>query len=277
VPVQRKYTLFAVLTASVCILAVYLYRHRQGHTGRIDNLIISLTGAVQQNFFYIGHGSRSIAEHYLFLVNTKKQNEELEKEVESLRAKLALSREIEQENARLREKLVFKENLKESLTAAHVVAHDVSPDYVGIRIDKGAKDGIKPGMGVISPGGLIGRVRIVTENYSDVVTLIDPTSNIDVVIQRSRARGILSGQSKQLLCRLKYVDRLEDIAVNDTVISSDFGGVFPKGLLVGYVTAVIPNPNGILQSVVVKSAVDVFRLEEVFVVFPTAESKKISE
>src|SRR5207249_10124184 len=64
VPTQRKYTFFAVLTISVCILAIYLYRHRQGHTGKIDNFIISMTGALQENFFYLGHGTRTIAEHY---------------------------------------------------------------------------------------------------------------------------------------------------------------------------------------------------------------------
>ena len=75
---------------------------------------------------------------------------------------------------------------------------------------------------------------------------------------------------------MKYVDRLEDVAVNDTVVSSGFGGIFPKGLLIGYVSAVIPSPNGILQTVTVKSAVDIYRLEEVFIVLPPAEPEKTS-
>ena len=84
----------------------------------------------------------------------------------------------------------------------------------------------------------------------------------------------MTGQAKQLTCRMKYLDRLEDVAVNDVVVSSGFGNIFPKGLLVGYVTSVVPSPNGILQNVTVKSAVDIYRLEEVFIVFPPAESEK---
>jgi rod shape-determining protein MreC len=132
------------------------------------------------------------------------------------------------------------------------------------------------GLGVISPSGVVGRVHRVTKRYADVLTLIDPTSNIDAIIQRSRARGIISGQSKQMTCRMKYVDRLEDVAINDAVLSSDFGNIFPKGLLIGYVSAVVPSQNGILQTVTVKSAVDIYRLEEVFVVFPPDEPEKTS-
>jgi len=158
-----------------------------------------------------------------------------------------------------------------------VIAHDVSSDYFLIRIDRGERDGVTVGLGVISTAGLVGRVQRVTPSYSDVLTLIDPTSNIDAIIQRSRARGIISGQAKQLSCRLKYVDRLEDVAVNDTVVASGFGAIFPKGLLLGYVTAVSPNNNGILQTITVKSAVDIYRLEEVFLVFPSTEPAKTAE
>lgn len=276
-PTQRKYTFLFVVTGVVCVLALYLYRHRQGHTGRIDNLIITMSGGVQKNFFYLGHGTKTIFENYMLLVNAKKQNEELQKELESIRSRVAALQDVELENHRLREGLQFKEKLKSPLLAAHVVAHDVASDYMGIRIDKGANDGVKHGMGVLSPGGLVGRVRTVTANYSDVATLIDPTSSIDVIIQRSRTRGVLSGQSKTLTCKMKYVDRLEDVATNDTLVSTDFGNIFPKGLLVGYVQAVAPSSNGVLQSVTVKPAIDVYRLEEVFIVIPEPQSKTLSE
>jgi rod shape-determining protein MreC len=276
VPSQRKYAFFALFTLCICVLALYIHRHRQGQTGKIDNFLISVAGQMQKNVFYVGHGTRAILDHYLFLVNTQKQNEDLDKEVAYLRTKLAALQEVELENTRLRQSLDFREQIQQPLLAAHVVAHDVSSDYFGIRVDKGSDDGVKVGLGVISPNGLVGRVLRVARHYSDVLTLVDPTSNIDVVIQRSRARGILSGQSKQLTCKLKYLDRLEDVAVNDTVVASGFGAIFPKGLLVGYITVVVPNPTGILQTVMVKSAVDINRLEEVFIVFPPTEPEKTS-
>lgn len=275
-PGQRKYAFFALLTLCVCILALYIQRHREGQTGRIDNFLINSTGHVQENLFFFSRGFRRILDHYLFLVNAQKKNEEYEKEVAYLRTKVSALQEVELENGRLRESLEFRERIPQRLLAAHVVAHDVSADYVGIRIDKGERNGVKKGMGVISPSGLVGRVLRVSKSYSDVLTLVDPTSNIDAVVQRSRARGMITGQSKELICKMKYVDRLEDIVVNDTVVSSGFDGIFPKGLLVGYVTAVVPSSTGILQSVTIKSAVDIFRLEEVFIVFPPGEPEKTS-
>lgn len=258
------------------MLAFYIHRHRQGRTGTIDNLLIATAAGLQKHFYYFSKGSRTILDRYVFLVNAEKERNELTKEVAYLKTKLAALQEVELENNRLRDALHFGEKIPEPLLAAHVVAHDVSTDYFAIRIDKGSEHGVRAGMGVISPSGLVGRVLRASSRYSDVLALVDPGSNVDAIVQRSRARGIVSGQSKTLTCRLKYVDRSEDVAVNDVVVSSGFHSIFPKGLVIGYVSAVIPDPNGILQTVVVKSAVDIYRLEEVFIVLSPAEPPKTS-
>ncbi|MBY0369277.1 rod shape-determining protein MreC [bacterium] len=276
-PTQKKFAFFGMMTLCVCVLALYIYRHRQGETGRIDSVLISVSGGLQQNFFFLGKGGRSIIDHYLTLVNTQKRNEALEKEVEYLRTKVTALQEVDLENGRLRKGLDFRSDLTQKLLAAHVIANDISTDYFALRIDRGSRDGIRPGMGVISPSGLVGRILRVTNDYSDVLTLLDPTSNVDVVIQRSRARGVLSGKAGEVRCSMKYIDRLDDVTSSDTVVASGFGNVFPKGLLVGYVTDVEPDRNGVIKNVTVKSAVDIYRLEEVFIVLPPAESEKAAK
>jgi len=223
----------------------------------------------------LGQGIKKTIDHYFLLVDAKKRSEELETEVNLLRSKVISQDEIVLENKRLQDQLSLKAKEKETFLSARVVAHDVSPDFLGIRIDRGSQDGVQLGMGVIHTSGVVGKVHRVTRFYSDVMTVLDPSSNIDVIVQRSRARGVLSGQSKQLSCKLKYIDRLDDVLVNDILVSTDFGRIFPKGMLVGTVTAVIPNSNGILQTVAVKSAIDIYRLEEVFLVFPPKQSEKV--
>lgn len=270
----RKYYLLALLSGLTCVVALYIHVHRQGRTTWIDSSIISITGAIQDTYSGMGRGVKGAVDHYFLLVNVKKQNEELQQEVGSLRSKVVAQDEIVLENKRLQELLALKQKEKENFLSARVVAHDVSPDFLGIRIDRGSLDGVSIGMGVIHNGGVVGRVLRVTPQYSDVMTLLDPSSSIDVIVQRSRARGILSGQSKSLSGKLKYIDRLDDVMVNDTLVSTDFGHIFPKGLLVGTITAVIPNSNGILQTISVKSSVDIYRVEEVFLVFPPKQSEK---
>lgn len=269
---QRKYAFLAVISLFTCTFSFYIYLHREGKTRFLDDLLINTSGTFQNGVFSFGKGVRSLFENYINLVHTKKQNEELQKEVDQLKSNLTHYTEMEIENKRLRESLDLKARVTHKLLSAQVVAHDVSSDYYSLRIDRGVKDGVKEGMGVVSPRGIVGRIWRTTDHYSDVLTLLDPTSNLDVVVQRSRVRGILSGQNKQLLCRLKYIDRLEDVLVNDIVVSTDFGSYFPKGLMVGYVTQAGYNSSGIQQNVVIKPAVDIYRLEEVFVVFPTDRS-----
>lgn len=272
---DKKYTLLAVITISICVLSLYIYRHRQGQTGAIDNFIMNVTGSMQKNLFYFGKGTRTVFDHYFFLVGVQKRNEELEKEILVLKADLTKLKEADSENMRLRGFLEFKKQVDHTLLPAHVIAQDVSADYVGLRIDKGSLEGVQVGLAVVSPQGVVGRILRVSPYFSDVVSIVDPTSNIDVVVQRSRSRGILSGQAKKLNCKLKYIDRNEDIQVDDVLVSSGFLGVFPKGLLVGTVLSVAPNPSGVMQNIIVKSAVDIYRLEEVQIAFPPKEPKKM--
>ncbi len=257
-------------------MSVYVYRHRQGKTGAIDNLLIDASGGAQKNLFYLTHGGRKVFDHYLFLVTAQKKNDELIRDLDLARTKIAALQEVEGENQRLRDALTFQRRLESKLLAAHVIATDASNDYDAIRIDKGTADGVQVGMGVISPSGLVGRVLRVSQTYADILTLLDPTSNIDTIVQRSRARGIVTGQAKQIQCKMKYLDRLEDVAVGDALVSSGFGSVFPKGLLIGHVSAVSLSSNGILQLVTVKTAVDIYRLEEVFIVLSPPQPEKTS-
>ncbi len=259
------------------MLALYIYRHRQGETGRIDRVLISFAGSFQKTFFLIGKGGRTVSDHYLMLVGTQKKNEFLEKDNAFLRTQLAALQEVEAENLRLRKGLEFQADVAQTLIAAHVVAHDISTDYHGVRIDRGSEQGVAQGMGVISPSGLVGKILRVTPHFSDVVTVLDPTSNVDIVVQRSRVRGILSGKAGELSCTLKYIDRLDDVRNDDTVVASGFGNVFPKGLLVGYVSHVTPDRNGVIKTVTVKTAVDLYRLEEVFIVVPPPEQPKTAK
>lgn len=271
-----KFSILAAATTVVCLFALYIHSHRRGQTGKIDNFLISLGGSLQRSVFYFTQGARTIVDNYFILVDLKKNNSELSRRIATLQSKVASLEEVEKENDRLRTALDFRKIEGMKLVAANVVAHDVSNDYVGIRIDKGTLDGVREGMGVLSPQGVVGRIYRISDGFSTVLTLVDPTSSIDGVVQRSRTRGIVSGQVGNLSTRMRYVDRLEDVVAGDTVVSTGFGWIFPPGLLIGYVTEVIPSPNSIVQSVILRPAVDIYRLEEVFIAFPPAEPKALS-
>lgn len=258
----------------MCFLALYIHQHRSGRTGKVDNALTWVTGNLQENTGFFAQGLKKISSHYVFLVETAKKNELLEREIAEAKQKIAQLQEVESANRRLSSLLDFKTSLSTKTLSAKVIAHDISPDFLGIRINKGSRDGIRSGMGVIHPGGVVGTVHRVSEDFSDVLTLADPSSSIDAVIQRSRARGIISGETNTLNCKLKYMDKLEDISQDDAVVSTNFGDVFPAGLLIGHVSEISSTSNGILQDITVKTAVDLYRIEEVLVVISSNQSTK---
>lgn len=273
---NKNLVVLGLATVTVCFLSLYIHQHRSGRTGRVDNALTWATGNLQSNSNFLAQGIRSVMNYYVFLVNAAKRNELLEREVAEARQRLIQYQEVEAANRRLSSVLDFKTTLSVKTLPARVIAQDVSVDFLGIRIDRGSRDGIQTGMGVIHPSGVVGTVYRVSDHYADVLTLADPSSSIDAVIQRSRARGIISGEAKSLHCKLKYMDRLEDVSQDDAVVSTNFKGVFPSGLLIGHVSEVSSTPNGILQNITVRTAVDIYRLEEVLVVISSVQSTKIN-
>jgi rod shape-determining protein MreC len=148
--------------------------------------------------------------------------------------------------------------------AAEVVASDPSDHFRTVIINKGTKDGVTTNKPVVHPQGVVGRIIWASPHYAKVLLLTDPNSGADVIVQRSRARGVVQGMDKDRL-RLKYVQRAQDVAVGDRIITSGVAGVFPPGILIGEVRKVDEEGRGIFQRVEVAPAVDFERLEEVVV------------
>jgi rod shape-determining protein MreC len=120
-------------------------------------------------------------------------------------------------------------------------------------------------MAVVTPLGVVGQVVSATARTSKVLLLTDPNSGIDVLVQRTRSRGIVSG-SLDNGAVLKYVKRSEDIQEGDRLITSGMDGVFPKGLMVGTVIKVRKQHLGLFQYIEILPAVQSSRIEEVLVV-----------
>jgi rod shape-determining protein MreC len=149
--------------------------------------------------------------------------------------------------------------------AAEVVGRDASVWFQSLTIDKGERDGLKPGMPVLAPEGVVGMISGTSSHAARVMLLTDPNSGVDVLVQRTRARGIVSGQLEQEAV-LKYVKRDEDVKVGDRVITSGLDGVFPKGMPVGHVTEVSRKDRGLFLYAEVTPSAAASRLEEVLVV-----------
>ncbi len=196
---------------------------------------------------------------------TYAQYQKIQRENLKLKARAIDLDEALDENARMEALLSLKAQEDFVTTAAHVIARDPANWNSSFMIDKGRRQGIRPGMSVINALGVVGKVAEVSEQSSKVILVNDPGFSVAVVNRRSREAGLLSG-SLSGECRLSYLPADSDVELGDELVTARLSTSFPEGLLVGHVVEVYP-AGGISEARArVKPTIDVSKIEEVLVV-----------
>jgi rod shape-determining protein MreC len=206
-----------------------------------------------------------IENNYSMLTGYKSENEKLRKRIQELEVERNQLLEAEATNRRLQEMLAFRSHLPSGSMMASIIADSASSWFKSCLLDKGSADGVRKGMAVVTPLGVVGQVVAVTPRTAKVLLLTDPNNGVDVLVQRTRARGIVSGSLDNGPI-LKYVKRSEDIQEGDRLVTSGLDGIFPKGIVAGTVIKVRKQNLGLFQHIEVMPAVRLERTEEVFIV-----------
>ncbi len=201
---------------------------------------------------------------YIFLVGLKKENEAQKEKMFALIEENSRIKEIENENQRLRKILAFKEDKAFDAVGAKILAFNLSGWTKTIKLNKGTKDGIVEDMPVISPTGVIGRIIDTTAGSSTALLITDARSNIDVIVQRTRVRGVAEGNGKNGLI-LKYIRDLDDVSTGDRVVTAGISGIFPAGLVVGEITQTEKSGDNFFKKIVIKPNAALKKLEEVLI------------
>lgn len=195
---------------------------------------------------------------------------ELQRQVTTLTAALMVAEEWRAENIRLRAAVDMPRDTQQPLRGARVVRQVLDDPYRIVVINRGHADGVARGMIVLADGGLAGRVERVAAHHATVLLLTDPNFAVDVVTQRTRARGILQGRGVvttfgRLLgvSRMEYLLGRSDIRKGDAVVTSGLDGRYPPGLPVGHVHKVSRTRGGFVRGAAVVPLVDWSRIESV--------------
>jgi rod shape-determining protein MreC len=270
---SKKMLIFVVMVLiffiSMTILSVTSKRGMTAPAG-VGRTMIPLVAPFQKATSRFMQFVRGIWEDYFYLVNVSRENRQLKKDVNLLKAQINQDREMELFNTRLREFLKYKNQTNSDVLAARVISKDSSSWFKTILIDKGTDDGLKTGLPVVVPQGVAGQIISVAKKYSKVLLIIDRNSAVDGIVQRTRARGIVKGETDDI-CSFHYALRKEDIKPEDVIVSSGLDGVYPKGLLIGHVVYVDKDNPGVFQDIKVIPYVDFEKLEEVLVVLNAKE------
>jgi rod shape-determining protein MreC len=174
------------------------------------------------------------------------------------------------ENEALRTHLDFARRESRAYVPCEVIARNREGWWQSVRLDKGSGDGIAPGMAVLSVEGLVGRTVEVSEHTCDVLLLSDPACKVSAQIARTGSFGVVAGRGPswkgQAICRMEFINKNDEIRPGDEIITSGLGGVYPRGLLVGYVDRVVTDASGLFQYADIVVKADLGTLEYAFVV-----------
>jgi rod shape-determining protein MreC len=212
---------------------------------------------------------------YFYLVGVNTENQRLLTENAQLASRIQLLEEYRSENIRLRELFQFRQEFDRDTLPARVISKDIIIQQNSFTIDKGRADGVERLQGVIAAGGVVGYTIEVDEHSSRVLLLSNHNASIDALVQRTRARGVVSGVSTDRYL-LKYMMRSQDAQVGDIVVTSGRQGFFPKGFKIGTVEDVLASPTAVSFQAKIKPSVEIDRLESVLVVIEKKVEPEVS-
>jgi rod shape-determining protein MreC len=236
----------------------------------VDRVVLGITSPMQKALSWTLDGVGSAWEGYVALRGVEKENLELKAENQKLRADLNQLGEARAENERLKRMLSYSQSSPDPQIPARVLGVNPVATLLSLRIDRGEADGVRRGMPVVTPDGVVGHIHRVTGGYADVVLITDSNSKVGVKVQRSRARATASGGGGNRLLQLENALRTDDVEEGDVIVTSGTDGIYPSGLVVGRVSSVQRKSYGMFQGAEVVPAVNMTKLEEVLVLAHTA-------
>lgn len=267
--------LVAILLAQTIGLAIQVRRPMDAgdHDGAKVTLIrywaVSLVTPLERFFHGIGFGLRQGWSNYVDLRQTRQQNHDLQEEIARLRLEQAAFSEDAIQGHRLQALLQFQQHYVSTTVAAQVIGTSGSDLSRVVYIDKGAKDGLKPDQAVITPDGIVGKVRDVFPHTSQVLLINDQTSGAGVLLATTRVRAILRGSTTGSI----FINNLTPdarIKPGERVLSSGGDQVYPRGLAVGTIESIAPDPDHQPYTTIrLRPAANLNQLEEVLVITGT--------
>ena len=241
-----------------------------------DGFAMTIIAPFQRAFSWAGSQLSFIKDTIAEISHLHEQNKQLRAEVELLRAQNLTASEYASENQRLRNLLGYKQVATQfDLVAASVIGRDSASWSSVIVVNRGTLDGVANNMAVVTELGLVGHVMEAGLNSSKVQLLIDPRSSVGTIIQRpeSRVAGIVEGDIKNpSFPRMVNIPKDSDVKVDDMVVTSGFGGVYPKGIVVGKIIEVHNEEGGLLEYGVIDTSVDFQKLEDVAIIVASREA-----
>lgn len=268
---QRRLPIREILFLAALVGAAVAVSWASGRTMVLNEIFAPVLGAVEH---MTGAWNRSV-DRVKALQTLEADNQALKRRVDELESQMSAYGEQYAENARLHDLLQLKLPTGVEPIVARVIGRNPDNWHQRLVLDVGSERGVKLNGVAVMRGGLIGKVVAVSPNTSNVALVTDPGSAVSVINTRTRSAGVMQGQGDAWPA-LRYMEQPEKWKMGDRLITSGFGGTFPKGLPVGKIVRLKTEsgaPGAPVQALLfpelrVASAVELDKLEEIMLLPP---------
>jgi rod shape-determining protein MreC len=236
-----------------------------------EQFIMDSVGWIQSMFYQPAQYVAGFFENIEEIKNTYNENKILKSKLEDFVKISVEANQLRTENKKLLQLLNKKDSLRDYVIRhGTVIARTPEGWHNFFSINIGQQDGVKRDMAVITANGLIGKVKDVSQFSATVqlLTDVDRTNRVSAIVDGERsAFGLIEGydiENKLLL--FKKIPNDIEIATGATVVTSGLGGTFPRGLVIGTVTEVVPDEYGLTQMAFIEPSADFYDIGHVMVI-----------
>jgi rod shape-determining protein MreC len=259
-----------VLISILVVCLVLLTLQTRGRGSSAGEVVAFITTPIQTAVVAVPRGALGLWSLYVDWKGVRAENRRLRDEIRRMRVEALWVTEATDENRRLRRLLELRNRLPVATLTGEVIGREWGGWVRSLTVNRGRGDDVKRLTAVISPDGLVGRIVEVRAGNSVVQVLTDPSSTVGAHSVRTRTPGIVEGEPRGTI-RFKYMARDgAGLAVDDVIVTSGQGGVFPRGVPIGRVRAIDDRGSALFHYALIAPIVDFARVDEVL--FVTGEA-----
>lgn len=265
---NKFFYIISVITLLVTIVPTIFYS--MGLTFVFRDAVGVILTPMQKVFNYATEAVDGFTAYFYKFDELVEENNALKEQVAELREQIYDSTEREEMYTWLSDFLELKmaHNDYKFLTAS--VTGRESGNYSKVlTLDVGSGAGVELNMPVITSEGIVGQVTEIGYNWCKVTTIVEANSSVGAYVERTSDAGVCEGSfelSSDGLCELNYLTPDSQAKVGDRILSTGYGSVYPRGLVVGYIDSIEMNQYARGLSVKVKCAVDFSDLTQVMII-----------
>ena len=258
---------FLIIATFIGLFMLMSETHASEGTSRFQSVVQTLTYPLQASVNSVASTFKNLWNSYISLIDVNEENKLLRQQLLDIEEKMNQHIENSVQFLRLRDQLLFASKKLTEKIFAEIIGESADNNHDISLINRGSNQLVQRNYIVLRKEGLVGRIQSVSPFQSSVQLITDHRSRVSALIQRNRIRGLIYGTHKGL--EMRQINKHANIKIGDRVISSGLGGLYPKGLLIGWVKEIRRQKHELFKTAILDSAVDFNQIEEVFVIVPS--------